>query len=138
FLVNAVNFQIELDARDAPAGARHFEVHVAEVVFVTHDVGQQHKAVLFLDQADGDAGHRIGNGHAGVHEGQSAAAHAGHAARAVRFENVGDNANRVRELIRTGDDGLETALGQSAVADLSPARSANRPALAHAKRREVV
>src|SRR5262249_32894616 len=41
-------------------------------------------------------------------------------------------------LIGTGDNCFETALGQSAVADLSPAGSANRPAFANAKRWEVV
>jgi hypothetical protein len=37
------------------AGAGDLEVHVAEVVLVTQDVGQHREAVLFQDQAHGDA-----------------------------------------------------------------------------------
>ena len=36
-------------------GAGHLEVHVAEVIFVTQDVGQHREAVAVLDQAHGDA-----------------------------------------------------------------------------------
>ena len=41
------------------AGAGDLEVHVAEVVFVAHDVGQEREPVRLLDQTDGDAGHRL-------------------------------------------------------------------------------
>src|SRR5262249_8098335 len=130
--------EVELDARDAAHRAGHLEVHVAEVVFVSHDVGEEHKAVAFLDEADGDAGDRIADGYASVHERERAAAHAGHAARTVRLGDIGDHANRVREFIDTGDDGFEAALGQGAVADFTPARPADRLALADAVGWEVV
>ena len=137
-LVDAVDLEVELDAGDAAAGAGHLEVHVAEVVLVAHDVGQEGEAIRLLDQADGDAGHRVGDRHAGVHQRQCAAADRRHARGAVGFENVGDNADRVREVIGRRDDGLEAALGQGAVADLAPAGAANGPAFADAERREVV
>src|SRR5262249_11006871 len=138
FLVDAVDLEVELNAGDAPDRAGDLEVHVAEVVLIAHDVGQQDEAVFLLDQADGDACHRIADRHAGVHERQSAAADAGHAAGTVGFKNIGDNSDRVRELVGTGDDRLETALSQGAVADLAPPGAADRTALADAEGRKIV
>src|SRR5262249_40918810 len=89
-LVDAVDLEVELDAGDAQAGAGDLEVHVAEVVLVAHDVGQQREAVAVLDQADGDARDRVDDGHAGVHQRQRAAAGAGHAGAAVGLAYVGD------------------------------------------------
>ena len=44
-LVDAVDLEVELDAGDAAAGAGDLEVHVAEVIFVAHDVGEQDEPV---------------------------------------------------------------------------------------------
>ena len=94
--------------------------------------------VVFLDQADRDAGHGIADRHAGGHQAQRGAADAGHRAGAVRFQNVGDDADRVGELFRIGQHRLDAPLGQRAVADLAAARAADRPHFAHRERREVV
>src|SRR5260370_36413876 len=80
---DSVDFQIELDAGYTTTGASYLEVHVAVVVFVPHDVGQEHEPIGILDDTDRDAGHGIGNRHTGVHERQGAAADAGHAAGSV-------------------------------------------------------
>ena len=68
------DLDVHLQGRDALAGAGHLEVHVAQVILVTQDVGQDGEAVAFLDQAHGDAGHRPLQGHAGVHQRQAGAA----------------------------------------------------------------
>ena len=73
-LADAVDLQVELDAGDAVLRAGDLEVHVAEVVFVADDVGEQRPLVAFLHQADRDAGHRIGDRHAGGHQAQRGAA----------------------------------------------------------------
>src|SRR5262249_51504306 len=52
--------------------------------------------------------------------------------------NIADNADCIGKLFRSGDDSLEAAFGEGTVADLAPARAANRLALSHAKGREVV
>ena len=44
-LVDAVDLEVELDAGDAVVRAGDLEVHVAEVVLVAHDVGQQDELV---------------------------------------------------------------------------------------------
>ena len=73
-LADAVDLQVQLDARDAVLRAGHLEIHVAVVVLVADDVGQQGPAVGFLDQADGDAGDRVADRHAGGHQAQRRAA----------------------------------------------------------------
>ena len=108
------------------------------MVFVAHYVREQHEAIRFLHQADGNTGHRVGDGHARIHERQGAAADAGHAAGAVGLENVRDDADGVWELVGAWDHRLETAFGQGAVADFAPARPADRPAFTDRKGREVV
>ena len=45
---------------DAVFGARHLEVHVAQMIFVTQNVGQDRIARAFQDQAHGDARGRLG------------------------------------------------------------------------------
>ena len=78
---DAVDLQVELDAGDAVLRAGDLEVHVAEVVLVADDVGEQDPLrVGFLDQADRDAGDRIADRHAGGHQAQRRAADAGHRA----------------------------------------------------------
>src|SRR5205814_932037 len=67
-----------------------------------------------------------------------AAADARHAARTVRFQDVGDDTDRIRELLGRRDDRLETAFRQGAVTDFAPPRSSNGLAFADAERREVV
>ena len=60
-------------------GAGDLEIHVAEVVLVALDVGEQDEFVArFLDEADRNAGHRLLDRHAGVHQGERSAADRGH------------------------------------------------------------
>ena len=94
--------------------------------------------VALLHQADRDAGHRILDRHAGRHQSQRGAADAGHRTGTVRFENVGDHADGVGELLGIGEHRLDASFGQRPVADLAPARAANRPDFAHRERGEVV
>ena len=44
-LADALDLQVQLDAGDAVLRAGDLEIHVAVVVFVADDVGQQHEAV---------------------------------------------------------------------------------------------
>ena len=120
------------------ARAGDLEVHVAEVVLVAEDVGEDGHAVALLDQAHGDAGHRRLERHPGVHQRQSPAAHRGHRGGAVRLEGLGHDADRVRELLEVGQHRLEGALGEVAVPHLAPPRPAQHARLADREGREVV
>ena len=103
------------------AGAGDLEVHVAEVVFGTLDVGEDDVVVALLDEAHRDAGDRRRDRHARVHQRERRAAHRAHRRRAVRLERLGDDPDRVREVLRRRDHGLERPLGERAVADVAAA-----------------
>ena len=119
-------------------GAGHLEVHVAQVVFHPGDVGEHHVVVALFDEAHGDAGHRAGDRHAGVHQGEGGGAHAGHGAGAVGFQGLRDQADGVGELLFIGHHGNESPLGEGAVTDLAPAGAAHEAGLTHAEGRELV
>jgi hypothetical protein len=61
------DLDVHLQRGDAGIGACHLEVHVAEVILVAQDVGQHREALAFLDEAHGNARHRLRQRHARVH-----------------------------------------------------------------------
>ena len=71
-----------------PSRAGDLEVHVAEVVLGTLDVGEDDVVVALLDETHRDAGDRRLDRHAGVHQGQRRAADGAHRRRAVRLERL--------------------------------------------------
>ncbi len=135
---DAVRLDVELNAGDAVARAGHLEVHVAEVVFLAQNVDDQLVPAVLLDQTHRDSRDRGLDRNAGVHQGQRPAADRRHRARTVRFENVAHQADRVRKLLRRGQDRFEAALGQCAVADLAAAGRPDALHFADRERREVV
>ena len=76
--------------------------------------------------------------HAGVHERQGGAADAGHRGRAVALEDLGHDADRVREVELVRQHRQQGALGEGAVADVAALGAAHEAGLAHRVRREVV
>ena len=65
---DAGDLDVHLQRGHALLGARNLEVHVAEVIFVAEDVGQDGEVVAFLDQTHRDAGNRRLQRHARVHQ----------------------------------------------------------------------
>src|SRR5438552_82406 len=57
---------------------------------------------------------------------------------AVRLERLGDDPDRVREVLRRRQDGLERPLCERAVADVTPLRRAHATGLSDRVGREVV
>ena len=134
----AVDLDVHLDGGDAFGRAGDLEVHVAEGVFHALDIREDRVLIPFFDETHSDAGDGALDGHAGVHQREGAAADGAHGARAVGLEDLGDEADRVRELLDGRDDRHEGALGKGAVADLAAARAAHRAGFADAVAREVV
>ena len=64
--------------------AGDLEVHVAEMILVAEDVGQDREALTLEDEAHGDAGDRTAQRHARIHQRQRGAADGGHGGGAVR------------------------------------------------------
>ena len=61
-------FDIHLQRGDAALGAGDFEVHVAEMILVAEDVGEDGEALVLENEPHGDAGGRPLERHAGVHQ----------------------------------------------------------------------
>ena len=138
-----VDLQVELEAGDALGGAGDLEVHVAEMVFLTDDVGDGRPlgdctVGVLGHEADGNAGNGSDDGHAGVHEGQAAAADRGHRGRAVGSHDLGDDADGVGEHVLGREHGNEGAFGKRAVADFAATGAAEAAGLTNRERRKVV
>src|SRR5829696_2836643 len=135
---DARDLDVHLERGDAFGGAGDLEVHVAEVVLDTGDVGEHHVVLTLLDETHRDSGHRRLDRHTGVHQRQRRTADRGHRARAVRLEDVRDHADRVRELVDRRHHRHERPLGERPVADITALGAAHEAGLAHRERREVV
>ncbi len=119
-LGDAAGLVVHLNCGHAFFGAGHFEVHVAEMILVAKDVGEDADLVAFLDQAHRDSRDCGLGRHAGVHQGEAAAAYGRHRGAAVTLEHFRDDSNRVREIGLIGEDRCERAFGESAVSDFAP------------------
>src|SRR5262245_31518738 len=135
---DAADLDVHLHGGDAVARTGDLEVHVAQVVLVAEDVRQHADLVTLLDEPHGDAGDRGLDGDARLHERERSAADRGHGGGPVRFEDLGDDADGVREAVFVRQHRYEGALCERSVADLAPPRAAQELALARAEGREVV
>ncbi len=50
-----------------PSVTSHLEIHVAEMIFVAEDVGENRELLAFEDQAHGDTGDRTEQRNTGIH-----------------------------------------------------------------------
>ena len=71
---DAFDLDVHLQGGDALGGSGDFEVHVAEVIFSTLDIGQDDVAVAFFDQTHGNTGNRCFDGNTGIHQCQGGTA----------------------------------------------------------------
>ena len=118
--------------------AGDLEVHVAEMILVTENVGEHREALALEDQAHGDTRHRTAQGHTRIHQRERAAADGRHRGGAVRFRDLGDEAQRVGEFMRRRQDRTQGAPCQLAVADFAAPRRTDAARLTHGEGREVV
>lgn len=116
---DAFDLDVHLEGGHAFGGTGHLEVHVAEMVFVTENVGEDGELVAFLDEAHGHAGDVVLERNAGVEHGEAAAADGGHRGGAVGFGDFRNDADRVLEFLGGRENGLQGALGETAVADFA-------------------
>ncbi|KTT91493.1 hypothetical protein NS44R_14805, partial [Mammaliicoccus sciuri] len=137
-LGDALDLDVHLERGDALVGAGDLEVHVAEMILVAEDVRQHREALTLEDQAHGDTGGRPLQRHAGVHQRQRSAADRSHRGRAVRLGDLGDHADRVRELVMRRQHRVDRAPGELAVADLAALGAAEPTGFTDRVGREVV
>src|SRR5690606_554790 len=137
--VDALDLDVHLQRGHAIGGTGYLEVHVAEVIFVTQDIGDHREAtVVFLHQAHGNTGHRRLHRHAGIHQRHRGAAYGRHRGGTVGFGDFRYNADRVREFLLVRQHCLDAATGETAVANFATLRRTDHAGFTDTERREVV
>ena len=135
---DALDLGVELQRRDRVGRAGDLEVHVAERVLGTEDVGEGGVLALGEDEAHGDAGDGRLDRHTGVHQRQAAGADRRHRRRTVRGQHLGDEAQRVAELLLAGQHRHQRTGGERTVADLAALRRTDTTGLTVGPRGHVV
>ena len=135
---NAVDLGVQLECGDELRRTGHLEVHVAEGVLRTEDVGEGDVLAVLVDEAHGDAGHRGLDRHTGVHHRKAGGAHRTHGARAVGRKDLRHQAQGVGELLEARDDREQGPLCERTVADLTTLRTPHEACLTGREGREVV
>ena len=143
-VADALELEIQLESGDTDLGAAELEVHVAEVIFTTDDVGQQGVArelavaVILRDETDGDAGDRALEGHTCVEQRENACTDRGHRGGAVGLHDLAGHTQGIRELLLARDDREDGTLGECTVANLAAVLTSETAGLTDAEGREVV
>ena len=132
------DLRVHLQRSDHIGGSRDLEVHVAECIFCTDDVGERDELTVDRDQTHRDARDRLRDRHTGVHERQTRRTDRRHRRRTVGRQHLGDETQCIREFITRRHDGKHRLLGKSTVADLATLRATHESCLADRERREVV
>ena len=135
---NAVDLGVQLECGDELRRTGHLEVHVAEGVLHTEDVGEGDVLTVLVDEAHGDAGHRSLDRHTGVHHREAGGAHRTHGARAVGRKDLRHQAQGVGELLEARDDREQGPLCERTVADFTTLRTPHEACLTGREGREVV
>ena len=108
------------------------------MIFVTQNVSQHGKAVVFLDQSHGDTSHMGFHGNASVHQTQAAAADRCHGRGAIGLGDLADNAHGVRKLFLGRQHSDQRAFGKPTVADFAAFGRTDTTGLTRGERRHVV
>ena len=124
---------------DPLSGSGDLEVHVAAKVLHALDVGKDLEDLAVGHETHCDPGDGGLDLDPRVHEREGRAADRSHRGRTVRLQHFAEEQQSVREVgIVQRDHRPQSSFRQCAVADFSPAGSAERPHFAHRIRREVV
>src|SRR5690606_17935559 len=138
FLGDALDLDIHLQGSDTFLGTGNLEVHIAQVIFVTQNVGQHSKLVAFLSQNHGQNGHVILHRHTSVHNGQRATEHGCHGGGTVGLSDLGHHTDGVLEIFSGRQQRSQSTLGQTTVTDFTTLWSAETAGFASSERRHVV
>ena len=135
---DAVDLGVKLQGSDRVRRSGDLEVHVAERIFSTEDVGERGVLAVFEDEAHCDARHWCHDRHASVHQREARGAHRCHRRRTVRRHHFRHKSQRVRKLLLVRHHGEHRALSERTVTDLAALRRTNTTRLAVCPRRHVV
>ena len=137
-VAQTADLDVHLTGSDPVLGTSDLEVHVAKVVLVTENVGENSiiATVLVGDQSHRNSAHRLFDLDATVHHGQCSCANSCHGRRTIGFEDVRNDADHIGVVRR--NHALQCTLCKVSVSDLPAAGSANGAGFTCGERREVV
>ena len=139
---DAVELGVELQGGDELGSTGHLEVHVAEGILGTQNIGEGLEDVLAINvaghEAHGDAGNRSLQRHAGSQKAQRGGAHGTHRSGTVGTDGLGDLSDGVGELFAARQHRHESLLGEGAVADFAALRGTDAAGLTSGVRRHLV
>ena len=139
---DAVELGVELQGSDELGSTGHLEVHVAESILGSQDIGEGLEDVLAIDiaghETHGDAGNRSLQRHAGGKQGQRGGADGTHGSGTVGTDGLGDLADGVGELFAARQHRHESLLGEGTMADFAALRGADATGLTSGVRRHLV
>ena len=119
FFGNTLDFDVHLQRGHAFGCTGYFKVHIAQVVFIAQNIGQNGKFVIVQNQTHGDTGNVCFQRHTGRQQAQAAAADGSHRGRAVGFGNFRNHAHGVAEIFRFWQYGQQCTFSQTAVTDFT-------------------
>ena len=119
-------------------GAGNFEVHVAECIFCTEDVGEREVLALVVDQTHRNTSDWRHDWHTRIHQRKTRRAHRGHRGAAVGRQHFADETQRVGKVFLTWNDWEQGALGECTVADFAALWRTNATCFAVSPRGHVV
>ena len=119
FFGNTLDFDVHLQRGHTFCCTGYFKVHIAQMVFITQDVGQDGKFVVVQNQAHSDTGNVCFQRHTGRQQAQAAAADGSHRGRAVGFGNFRNHAHGVAEIFRFWQYGQQRTFSQATVTDFT-------------------
>ena len=136
----SMDLDIHLDSRDTVSRTSYLEVHVAEEVFQTLDIGQKYEIIVSLTsyQTAGNTCYHLLDRHTCCHQGHTGCTGRSHGSGTVGLKGLGYTADCIRELFLTRQYRNQSSLSQCTMTDLTTSRSSGRFGLSYRVAREVV
>ncbi len=124
FRGNTGNLNVHLQRRNTVFSTRHFEVHVAQVIFVAQDVRQDTVGpVFFQNQTHGNTSYSRFQRYTRIHHGEGPTTDRGHGRGTVGFSDLRHQTNGVREISCRRQNRLKRTPCQLTMTNFTAARA---------------
>ena len=135
-----MDLNIHLDGCNPFRRTCHLEIHIAEEIFQSLDVGQQYIVIVRIScyQATGNTCHHLFHRHPCRHQGHTGSAGGRHRCGTVGLECLRNRADRIGEFFRGRQYRQKRPFCQSPMTDLTTPRPSGRLCLAHRIGREII
>ena len=135
-----MNLDIHLDRCDTLMSTGYLEVHIAEEIFQTLDIGQNQIIVVGISghQTAGNTCNRLLDRYAGSHQRHCGRTDTCLRSRTIGFKSLRYSTDRIRELFLCRKYRDQRTLCQRSMSDFTASRSAGRLCLSYGIRRKIV